>query len=89
MFDVLKETLISEKELTEMNSEKLGTLAYIKSNLIYRDSNMYLTVDSLIEINNIITGANSITLQKVNVMSCGFDKTYMNKDLTENKLYLK
>ena len=89
MFDVLKETLISEKELTEMNSERLGTLAYIKSNLIYRDSNMYLTVDSLIEINNIITGANSITLQKVNVMSCGFDKTYMNKDLTENKLYLK
>ena len=78
MFDVLKETLISEKELTEMNSERLGTLAYIKSNLIYRDSNMYLTVDSLIEINNIITGANSITLQKVNVMSCGFDKTYMN-----------
>ena len=82
MFDVLKETLILEKELTEMNSERLGTLAYIKSNLIYRDSNMYLTVDSLIEINNIITGANSITLQKVNVMSCGFDKTYMNKDLT-------
>ena len=69
MFDVLKETLISEKELTEMNSERLGTLAYIKSNLIYRDSNMYLTVDSLIEINNIITGANSITLRKVNVMS--------------------
>ena len=84
MFDVLKETLISEKELTEMNSERLGTLAYIKSNLIYRDSNMYLTVDSLIEINNIITGANSITLRKVNVMSCRFDKTYMNKDLTEN-----
>ena len=84
MFDVLKETLISEKELTEMNSERLGTLAYIKSNLIYRDSNMYLTVDSLIEINNIITGANSITLRKVNVMSWGFDKTYMNKDLTEN-----
>ena len=45
MFDVLKETLISEKELTEMDSERLGTLAYIKSNLIYRDSNMYLTVD--------------------------------------------
>ena len=89
MFDVLKETLISEKELTEMDSERLGTLAYIKSNLIYRDSNMYLTVDSLIEINNIITGANSITLRKVNVISCGFDKTYMNKDLTENKLYLK
>ena len=44
---------------------------------------------TLIEINNIITGANSITLRKVNVMSCGFDKTYMNKDLTENKLYLK
>ena len=79
MFDVLKETLISEKELTEMNCERLGTLAYIKSNLIYHDSNMYLTIDSLIEINNIIYGENSITLRKVNVISCGFDKTYMNK----------
>ena len=32
---------------------------YIKNNLIDSDGNMYLTVDPLIEINNIITGSNN------------------------------
>ena len=49
--------LISEKEFTETNYKRLQkALAYIKSNLIYSDDGMYLTVDSLIKINNIITG---------------------------------
>ena len=47
---------------------------------------MYLTVDSLIEI-NIITGSNNITLRKINVNPYGFDKMYMNKELIEDKLY--
>ena len=42
---------------------------------------MYLTVDPLIEINNIITGSNNITFRKVNVKPYGFDKTYL--DLTD------
>ena len=37
---------------------------------------MYFSVDSLIDINNIITGSNNITLRKVNVKLCGYDKTY-------------
>ena len=54
MFDTLKEILISEKELSKTNSERLKkTLVYMNSNLIYSDGNMYLTVESLIEINNI------------------------------------
>ena len=48
---------------------------------------MYLTVDSLIEISNIITGSNDITLKKINVKPHGFDKMYMNKELIEDKLY--
>ena len=48
---------------------------------------MYLTVDSLIEINNIITRAHNITLRKVNVKPYGFDKIYMDKELIEDKLY--
>ena len=40
---------------------------------------MCLTVDSLIEINNIITGSNNITLRKVNVKPYEFDKKYMDK----------
>ena len=47
---------------------------------------MYLTVDSLIDINNIITGWNNITLRKVNVKQCGYNKMYMDKDLIEHKL---
>ena len=35
---------------------------------------MYLTVDSLIEINNIITGSNKNSLRKVNLKPNGLDK---------------
>ena len=47
---------------------------------------MYLTVNSLIEINNIITGSNNIILRSVNVKPYGFDKMDMDKDLIEDKL---
>lgn len=40
-----------------------------KKNLIDPDSNMYLTVNSLMEINNMITGSNNINLKKANVNS--------------------
>ena len=36
---------------------------------------MYLAVDSLIDINNIITGSNKNTLRKVNVKPNECDKT--------------
>ena len=42
-------------------------------------SDMYLDVDSLIDMNNIITGSNNITLRKVNVQPYGCDKMYMAK----------
>ena len=63
------------------------TLSYTENNLMDLDGNMYLTVDSLIKINNIITGSNNITLRKVNVKPSGFDEMYMDSDLMENKLY--
>ena len=53
---------------------------HIENNLIDSDGGMYLTVDSLIEINNIITGSNNITLRKVNVKPYGFHKMYMDKE---------
>ena len=87
MFDVVKEILISKKEFTETNYKRLQkALVYIENNLIDSDSSMYLTVDSLIEINN-ITGSNNITLRKVNVKSYGFDKMYMEIELIKDKLY--
>ena len=50
MFGVIKEKLILEKVFTETNYKRLQkNLLYIKNNV------MHLTVDYLIEINNIIT----------------------------------
>ena len=85
MFDVIKEILISEKEFTEANYKRLQEdLVYINNNLTDPDGGMCLIVDSLIEINNIMTGSNNITLRKVNVKSYEFDKMYMNKELIED-----
>ena len=49
------------------------------------DYGIYLTVDFLIEINNIITVSYYITLKKVNVKLYELDKMYMDEDLTEDK----
>ena len=88
MFDILKEILISETDLTKTDHERLTKHSCIyKKNFIDSDGNMYLTVDSLIEISNITTGSNNITLRKVNAKSYGLDKIYMDKDLIEDKLY--
>ena len=46
-----------------------------------------MTADSLIEINNILTGSNSITLRKVNVKPYGFGKMYIDKVMIEVNLY--
>ena len=63
MFGKIKETLVSEKEFTETNYERFEKyLVYIENNLINSDGVMYKIVDSLIEINNVITSWNNITL---------------------------
>ena len=88
MFDVIKEILISKKEFTETKYKRLKeALVYIKNNLIDTDDGMYLTVDSFIEINNIITGSNYLSLRNVNVKPYGLDKMYMDKELIEDNLY--
>ena len=55
---------------------------YIKNNLIDFADNMYLSVDSLIDTNNMVTGLN-ITKRKVNVKSCRHDKMYMNMPISK------
>ena len=87
MFDAMKEILVSEKEFTATNYKKLQKdLVSIENNFTDSDGGMYLRIDSLIEINKIITGSNNI-LRKVNVKPYGFDKMYMDKELIEVKLY--
>ena len=75
--------MVFEKELNEINCERLkNALVYIKDNLTDSDKKIYLTVDSLIDIN-----MNNLFLRKVNVKSCGYNKMYIDKDLIEYKLY--
>ena len=82
MFDVIKGILISEKEFTEINYKRLQkALVYKENNSIDSDGGMYLRGDSLIKIDNIITGSNNVTQRKVNVKPYGFDKMYMDKEL--------
>lgn len=46
-----------------------------------------MTVDSLIDMNNIITDLNNITLQKVSVKPYGYDDICTDKNLTKDKQY--
>ena len=62
-------------------------MVYIENNLTDSDGGMYLTVDSLIEIINIIICSNNITFRKVDVKLNRFDKMYMDTELIEDKLY--
>ena len=62
-------------------------MVYIENNLTDSDGGMYLTVDSLIEIINIIIFSNNITFRKVDVKLNRFDKMYMDTELIEDKLY--
>ena len=50
--------------MSDINFERLKSLlVYIKNNLIDSEDNMNFTVDSLININNIITGSNNINVR--------------------------
>ena len=74
---MLKKLLVSEKELSDINCERLKkALIYIKNNLIDSNNDIYLTVDSLLGISNIITGLNNITLRKVKFKPYGCGKIY-------------
>ena len=86
MHDTIKQILVSKKSLLIllMNDSFLN---YIENDLKDYGNNMYFRVDSLIQISNIITGQNNITLRKVRVDQYRFDKFFMDKDLIEDKLY--
>ena len=62
-------------------------MVYIKNSSIDTGGGMYLSVNSLIEINTIITGSNNITLRKLNVKPYVFEKLYMDKESIEYNLY--
>ena len=62
-------------------------MSYKEKKLINSDGDMYLIIDTLIEINNIMFGSYKIYLRKINVRLCEFDKILIGKDLKEFNLY--
>ena len=64
-------------------------MVYVENNLIDSESGMYLTIDSLIDISNIITASDNITLREVNVKPYGFDEMYMDQELIKEQLLIK
>ena len=81
----LLKILIEENELNYKNFIRLMIANNFKNReLINKDGDLFLTVDSLITINNFITGANNIQLRQVNVKPAFYDKQYMDFNQIES-----
>ena len=81
---ILKE----EKEITKDNFFRMvKAYKYIQRELLTTDGDLFLTVDSFITLNNIITNSNNISLRRTNVKPAGYNKQYMHFDQIELELY--
>ena len=86
--DVLQIILLEEDEFNHSNYLLMKpALEYKNTYLTDKNGDLFLTVDSLITLNNIITDSRNITLRDINVKPDGYDKTYMDKSLIELALY--
>ena len=80
--------LIEEKELSLLNFKRLTqALTYKNTGLVTSDGDLLLTVDSLITLNNIITGSNNLSLRSVNVRPAFYKKQYLDFTKIEFELY--
>ena len=81
--------LDEEKELNNINLIRMISARTFKNKeLINADGDLFLTVDSLITINNYITGSRNIQLRQVNVRPAFyFNKQYMDFTRIESELY--
>ena len=65
----------------------LNAYKYIRRELLTTEGDLFLTVDSLITLNNIITNSSNIFLRQVNVKPNGYNKQYMHFTQIETELY--
>ena len=85
----LSKILLEEREFSAKNLLKMKHAHEFKiRELMDKDGSLFLTVDSLISINNIITGSNNLHLRCVNVKPGGYSKNYMNFNKIEEELYI-
>ena len=80
--------LIDKKELTLLNLERLiQAHIYKNTELFTTESDLLLTVDSLITLNNIITGSDNLSLRSVNVRPAFYKNQYLHFTKIEFELY--
>ena len=84
LITILKE----ENELSFINFIRIKNVCNFKNKqLINKDGDLFLTVDSLITINSLITNSNTIQLRQINVKSAFHNKQYMDFTMIESELY--
>ena len=87
--------LLEERELYNsdgtINNQNISRMIqaarFKKSHLLTKDGDLFLTVDSLISINNIITNSKNLTLRQCEVKPAGYNMQYMNSSKIESELY--
>ena len=88
IFDQIFMILNEEKEMNEINFFRMiKAHKYIQKELLNAEGDLFLTVDSLITLNNIITNSNNIFLRQMNVKPAGYNKRYMHFTQIEKELY--
>ena len=79
------------KEEGELNVQNVMRMKYARDfknqELINKDRDLFLTVDSLIRINNITTNSHNLHLRRHNVKPAGYNKQYMDAIRMETELY--
>ena len=88
-FKSLLTILNEENELNCINFIRMIRACNFKDKeLINKDGDFYLTVDSLIRINNLITDSNNIQLRQINVNRAFHEKQYMDFTMIKSELYI-
>lgn len=89
MDKIFLKILKEENELNEENFIRLKIAnKFIKRELLTEEGDLFLTVDSLITLNNYITNSNNVLLRQVNVKPAFYNKQYMHYNKIETELYI-
>ena len=85
---ILIKILSEEGELTDKNLFQMMLAHQFKTKeLLNEDGDLFLTIDSLITLNNYITDSHNIQLRQINVKPAFYQKQYMDFTMIESELY--
>ena len=84
--EALLKILNEERELNNIFQMMLAR-QFKNKELVNKDGDLFLTVHSLIRINNYITDSHNIQLRQINVKPAFYNKQYMDFTRIESELY--